>query len=426
MTDEIGNAFPRSLLTRHWRARLLYFKQYTVAHPLQQTAHDEVFRFIREPGTTSVLLVMGPTGVGKSTLLEKVRNQINHEHLHLFEADPGRGPAFSVEAVNPESNIFRWGEFYKRALVALDEQMVEHKVAVADHAMADVRHITSRRSRTEDWREALEKCLLNRKPSAWLVDEGQHIAKGCRGDKIKDQLDCIKSLANMSNTLIILFGTYDLIHFRNLNDQLSRRCKTVHFPRYRAECKSDVRNFKRVLQSFERHLPLEQAPSLVPDWEYYYERSVGCIGILKDWLTNALLDVLEEEAKAREKLEKGELKALGEDIGILTKTHIEHHALPMDAVLNIAETAVAGERELASKNGKRQRDQLRLLLKMKPKPKAVTAHDGRRELPIQDQQQDITTQHEQQRERQGLQVGKIHAHAVRPFHRKANRDKVGE
>ena len=32
-------------------------------------------------------------------------------------------------------------------------------------------------------------------------------------------------------------------------------------------------------------------------WDYFYERSLGCVGILKDWLTRALRDALEEENK---------------------------------------------------------------------------------------------------------------------------------
>ncbi|MFM2312472.1 MAG: hypothetical protein RLZZ04_1748, partial [Cyanobacteriota bacterium] len=35
----------------------------------------------------------------------------------------------------------------------------------------------------------------------------------------------------------------------------------------------------------------------VDRWDYFYERSLGCVGILKDWLTRTLRDALEEEAR---------------------------------------------------------------------------------------------------------------------------------
>ena len=49
--------------------------------------------------------------------------------------------------------------------------------------------------------------------------------------------------------------------------------------------------------TFQRHLPLEQEPDLVSKWDYFYERSLGCVGILKDWLTRTLRDALEEGDK---------------------------------------------------------------------------------------------------------------------------------
>lgn len=35
----------------------------------------------------------------------------------------------------------------------------------------------------------------------------------------------------------------------------------------------------------------------VSKWDYFYERSLGCVGILKDWLTRTLRDTLEEETE---------------------------------------------------------------------------------------------------------------------------------
>ena len=43
-------------------------------------------------------------------------------------------------------------------------------------------------------------------------------------------------------------------------------------------------------------MPLDELPDLIPHWEYFYERTLGCIGILKNWLTRALKDVLDEES----------------------------------------------------------------------------------------------------------------------------------
>ncbi len=43
-------------------------------------------------------------------------------------------------------------------------------------------------------------------------------------------------------------------------------------------------------------MPLAETPNLVTHWEYFYERTLGCVGILKDWLRRVLKDALDREA----------------------------------------------------------------------------------------------------------------------------------
>ena len=87
----------------------------------------------------------------------------------------------------------------------------------------------------ENYRYAVEQTLRHRRPVAVMIDEAQHLAKVASGRRLLDQLDVIKSIANRTDTVHVLFGTYDLLAFRNLNGQLSRRSVDVHFPRYCAE-----------------------------------------------------------------------------------------------------------------------------------------------------------------------------------------------
>ena len=72
----------------------------------------------------------------------------------------------------------------------------------------------------------------------------------------------------------VLFGTYDLLAFRNLSGQLSRRSVDVHFCRYRAGNAVDRKIFLNVLGSFARQMPLPEPPELVANWEFLYERNV--------------------------------------------------------------------------------------------------------------------------------------------------------
>jgi hypothetical protein len=151
-----------------------------------------------------------------------------------------------------------------------------------------------------------------------------------------------------------LLGTYDLLAFRDLNGQLSRRSLDIHFRRYSAESQEDVRVFKNAVLTFQRHLPLENQPDLLPLWEWLYERSVGCIGILKEWLDRALIAALAEGGKT------------------LTARHLETTALSAGRCEKIAVEAQEGERQLLSADQVRPR--LRELLGLGGNPAEPAVH----------------------------------------------------
>ena len=134
---------------------------------------------------------------------------------------------------------------------------------------------------------AFEQALKRQRPHAILIDEAEHIAKAARGSKLLDQLDHLKCLAIMSKTVHVLVGTYDLMVFRNLSAQLSRRSIDVHFSRYRMTHESETVRSKVCSGPFRRNVPLEEEPDLLQHWKYCYERTIGCVGVLKDWLTRA-------------------------------------------------------------------------------------------------------------------------------------------
>jgi hypothetical protein len=135
---------------------------------------------------------------------------------------------------------------------------------------------------------AVERAIHYRRPRAIFIDEAQHMAKIAAGRRLQDQLDCLKSLASLTHTIHVLIGTYELLAFRNLSAQLSRRSLDIHLRRYLADQPDDVIAFKNILMTFQKHLPLAEEPDLIAHWDYFYERSIGCVGVLRDWLARSL------------------------------------------------------------------------------------------------------------------------------------------
>jgi hypothetical protein len=160
------------------------------------------------------------------------------------------------------------------------------------------------------------------------VDEAQHLGKMTSGRRLLDQMDTLKSLAGMTDTVHVLIGTYELLSLANLSAQLSRRSVDIHFGRYQADSAEEFLTFKSVLLTLQRHLPLPKEPDLVGRSEYLYEHSVGCVGVLKSWLNRALARALEE----------------GEDT--LTPRHLEQQAEPARKLLSLARAIKEGEETL--------------------------------------------------------------------------------
>jgi flagellar biosynthesis GTPase FlhF len=72
----LSQSFPRELLEQPPSARLAYFKAFTVAHPFLSQADTAVWNALREPAGALLIFVVGPTGVGKTTLLAHLEQRL--------------------------------------------------------------------------------------------------------------------------------------------------------------------------------------------------------------------------------------------------------------------------------------------------------------------------------------------------------------
>jgi hypothetical protein len=293
--------FPRELLEQTNDARRDYFRAYTIAHPTLATADRVVWNAIHEPAGALLILVAGPTGVGKTTLLHHLEQRLCEEALPDLAQNPGHLPVVKLLAAAPATRQFKWADFFTRALLAIREPLVDAKVNPQALAERGSPSFTPRnRSDVTTLQLSWEHAVHYRRPEAIFIDEAQHLGKIGGGSSLLGQLDFLKSLAILTNTVYVLAGTYELLTLDTLSAQLGRRSMVVHFPRYQATNKDDVRAFKTVLLAFQRHLPVEEMPDLISQWQDCYACTAGCIGLLKEWLLKALTETLERSAKTIE------------------------------------------------------------------------------------------------------------------------------
>ena len=193
---------------------------------------------------------------------------------------------------------------------ALGERALEHSVADA-------------------LRRAVEEYCRRRRTKYLIIDEAHHMLLVSNRQRLECQFECLKSFTIQTGVTILLTGTYRLLDILEQSGQLTRRSQVVHFPRYDARRSDDRLNFRKILGYLETELSKYVPTSLVENAEYFYVKSGGCIGILKDWLARCLEYALDENAP------------------LIDMKFAKRFALTNRGLLTIVEEACMGEAKLA-------------------------------------------------------------------------------
>lgn len=342
--------FEENLLLQPKKEREEFFNYYTVSHPIMKVALEELKEEIYG-GSQNIIMVVGPSGVGKSRLFNATIMSILNDMSAELEDDKSIIPVSGIELPNPDLGKFNWKDFYLRVLISLNEPLVDKKTMI-DKAASSVSNVNKlnipRTSNTAaTLRRSVENAFYYRNTKAFLIDEAQHffainLDKRGESEKNQRQFNSIKSLANMGNTKIILFGTYNLNAVFNLDGQLSRRVKEIHFPRYDYLIEKDRKDFTSILLTFQKLLPVQKEPNLIKHVEYLYENSIGCTGILKNWLQRCLSDAIDKNEET------------------ITVENLKKNVLQKKKLLTLATEAVKGE--LDFKEDKGDEDKLKTIL----------------------------------------------------------------
>lgn len=277
-----------------------YFHDTFVPHEKAEAVLESLINSIREPAGTSLFLLFGCTGSGKSMLLKQLHKRINELFEQDLIADPGRIISAGME-VPEQPGRFNYKDYYWRCLEALHEILIEYKVYYPALASGEDTGliVTPSERDAAAYRRALEKTLENRKLIFFSLDEAQHALMASSSGQVLRQFNWIKSMANISKTTHLLCGTYELLNCRAWNGQTGRRSADAHLERYHADVKTDYAEIVRVIKTFLWRMPIRDEPDtskFARNYDYIIEYCIGCIGVLKDWLHRALRQALDDGA----------------------------------------------------------------------------------------------------------------------------------
>ena len=327
------------------------FRQATITHRLLEQTHRKIMQVVREPAGFTFVLTYGPTGVGKSKMIETVVRHLNEvlrvpsipALLRPLPSVPT--PVLAIEADPPDGSVFNRGYYYRTALTLMGEPTYQQHLHMDIHGEAQPvkrRPLRGKAAESNDLPElkaATKEAMPRHGVQVVMIDEAHHMlygGNGMGGSTLQEQLEWLKSLS--SATLHILVGTYDLLNFGKLNGQIGRRCLPVHFSRYLLQREADCLEFQSALVSLLEQVPLRcDVETLVGSyWVYFYEGCIGAVGVLKDWLMCAVSAALDE----------------GQDT--LTLDCLQDHILPTDILRQMALDASEGEQKLENTESNRE------------------------------------------------------------------------
>ena len=291
-----ASKFPPLLLQSSIETRKNYFYYKTIGHPRLERAKQNALSLIDTTGEPDIMIVTGPTGVGKTTLATKIEEQLLERSLTRMQSEKSHLPVISVDAVPPEKDMkFDWKDFYTRLLHAFSEPCVSQKQLFEDHIYMEqpISPIYAMNT-VAALRRAVENTMRLRGTRALIIDEANHLLMVDQ-KLMRRQFEVIKSLSQKCNVTIILIGTYDLLQILEQSAQLVRRGRVVHMGRYDDYNPEDKLAFKSALYTFQCHMPFEIEPNLIGHVNDFYLKSAGCIGILKKWLNTAVKEGLNNE-----------------------------------------------------------------------------------------------------------------------------------
>ena len=271
------------MLGRPAEERLKWFSSLTYEHPnLMRTI--EHLQELMEPGNDiKVIALIGPTGIGKTTLVEKGLASLIRQFAPVRL--PHEVPVAMIAAPANGERSLSWKTIYRRMQTAcggvlLDQQ---RKAEVTKDELAAVRADPVGLAQR---REFLEAEVRNRRVRLLGIDESHHLLRFGSSDAM---MDTLKSLADIQpETKLMLVGTYQIEPLMTTYGQLARRSAILHYQRYHMSDQPkddsptpDEAAFREVLTKVEKDWPCEDVPNLQAAWKFVMRASLGSVGLMK-------------------------------------------------------------------------------------------------------------------------------------------------
>jgi hypothetical protein len=256
-----------------------YLKWLFVPHRNLEILSKEVSRRMTAGAGLSLTVVVGPTGIGKSSFGRmQLRNLLKRYQVQIQER-PHVIPAVMSE-VDPADHTGEMNFVLLYNRLCSDLLVPSALDMVAAPMESDELWDPVKRGRLE-----FESALIKRELRHLILDEAVHFTNSRTNPLLYG--DFLKSLSNRAGFNLLLLGAYGCEELAIASDQLGRRVGVIHYPRY-LQTQDDAKEFGTFLRSYVASLPYKLEFELTDNQiEYMLVGTVGLPGLAADVLKRA-------------------------------------------------------------------------------------------------------------------------------------------
>lgn len=262
--------------------KLAFFDDQYIPHHHIEVALEDLVQTIINAGPETLILVIGPAGLGKSALKREIIRQLYARFEKELEIDKGRVLLVDYE-IEMATDTIAWPECLRGLLYACGEPLVERKLAATRIPGAEP--VRASQLSADRYLRSYKNFRKHRRPLVVIFDDAHNLVK-TRSKNLEWVLDPLIGMCRP--TPHVLIGAPLLMELRNLSFQLGHRCAEVFLHSYNCADPKDQTHFATALLRMEPLIPTAKPPDLVGNVEYLMTGALGLVGFTRRWLRSAL------------------------------------------------------------------------------------------------------------------------------------------
>jgi energy-coupling factor transporter ATP-binding protein EcfA2 len=264
--------------------KLKYFYSFQVRHNYLKIVTDD-FMFLSKPyNETSIIFIIGSTGVGKTTVSKLLLKQLLEKNKteNIARADI---PYIYLKMLSNGHKAISWFSIYNSMLLKGKEILIKKKIkTIIKDGKVSVDNSSS--NKIDALRDSLDSMIKRRNVNVLVIDEAYHLL---RFGNLVAIMDTLKSISEIKTGFkLVLIGSYNLINLAKSYGQVCRRAEILHFKRYNIKIPNDVEEFTNIIKKLQKKWPCEVIPDFTSISCELMNATLGCIGLLKGLLLRAL------------------------------------------------------------------------------------------------------------------------------------------